>query len=150
MFCKSCGSELPTGASVCEKCGKKVQTMVVAEEEKTTSVATAAPKEEPAAAPEKKKKKPDGLILPAIMLIISGGGLFYLYAGNTFNSIMSWFTSTGEEKHLREEIIVNPDPIEYAMNIAIIVGAALLAVLGLAGLLVLFKRLGRKFLAKKD
>ena len=27
---------------------------------------------------------------------------------------------------------------------------ALLAVLGLAGLIVLFKRLGRKFLAKKD
>lgn len=149
MFCKSCGAELPTGASVCEKCGKAVQTIMIAEEPKEQSVATSAPKAEPSA-PAKKKKKPDGLILPLVMLIVSGGSLAYLYIGNTFHSIMSWFTSLGEEKHLREDIIVATDPMEYTVNIAIVVGAVILALIGVIGVVILFKRLGRKVLSKKD
>ena len=149
MFCKSCGKELPAGASVCENCGKAVETIMVADEPKAQSVAVSEPKVE-TSAPEKKKKKPDGLILPAIMLIISGGGLFYLYAGNTFNSIIAWFTSLKEEQVINDTFTATADPIEYAVNIAVIVGAVILALLGVAGLIVLFRRLGRKLLAKKD
>ena len=152
MFCKSCGKELPTGAAVCENCGKKVETIMVVEEEaKAQSVATSAPKEEAPAPERKSKKKPDGLVLPAIMLIISGGGLFYLYAGNTFNSIIAWIKSSFEEKSvLNETFVSTTDPVEWIVNIAVIVGAVLLAVLGVAGLVVLFRRLGRKAVSKKD
>ena len=149
MFCKSCGTELPTGASVCEKCGKEVQTIMVAEEPKEKTVAEPAPTVE-TAAPEKKKKKPDGLFLPVFLLVLSGGGLFYLYAGNTFNSIMSWFTSVNEEQNLRGEVIRTADPVEYIVNIGVCVGAVILALLGIVGLVILFNRPGRKLLAQKD
>ena len=56
MFCKECGSEIPTGASECPKCGKAVETIMIAEENKTESVATSVPQPATEAAPEKKKR----------------------------------------------------------------------------------------------
>ena len=149
MFCKSCGTEIPTGASECPKCGKAVETIMVAEEPKTASVATSAPVAAQPAAPARTKAKPDKLLLPAVLLIISGAGLVYLYMSNTFSSILSWFTSTGEEKHLRPEINTGTDPIELLGNIGAIAIAVLFVLLAIAGLIILFRRLGRKF-SRKD
>ena len=149
MFCKKCGTELPTGASECPKCGKAVETIMVAEEPKTQSVSTSAPAAAEPAAPVRKKAKPDKLTLPLAMLIISGAGLVYLYMSNTFSSILSWFTSTGEEKHLRPEINTGTDPIELVGNIGAIVIAALFVLMAVAGLVILFRRLGIK-VSRKD
>ena len=85
-----------------------------------------------------------------ILLILSVGGLVYLYIGGTFNSIWSWFTSEGEEKVLRPEINTGTDPIELIGNIGAIVIAAILLVVALLGLVILFKRLGRKLSGGKD
>ena len=149
MFCKKCGTELPTGASECPKCGKAVETIMVAEEPRTESVATAAPVAAEPAAPARKKAKPDKLVLPVVLLAIAGAGLVYLYMSNTFSSILSWFTSTGEEKHLRPEINTGTDPIELLGNIGAIAIAVLFVLLAIAGLIILFRRLGRKF-SRKD
>ena len=149
MFCKKCGAELPTGASECPKCGKAVETIMVAEEPKTASVATSAPVAAQPAAPARTKAKPDKLLLPAVLLIISGAGLVYLYMSNTFSSILSWFTSTGEQKHLRPEINTGTDPIELLGNIGAIAIAVLFVLMAVAGLIILFRRLGRK-LSRKD
>ncbi|MBQ9901864.1 MAG: zinc ribbon domain-containing protein [Clostridia bacterium] len=149
MFCKKCGAELPIGASECPKCGKAVETIMVAEEPKTESVATSAPVTAEPAASSRKKAKPDKLLLPLALLVVSGAGLVYLYLSNTFSSILSWFTSTGEQKHLRPEINTGTDPIELLGNIGAIAVTVLLVILALAGLFILFRRLGRK-LSRKD
>jgi Predicted membrane protein len=149
MFCKKCGTELPTGASECPKCGKAVETIMVAEEPRTESVATSAPVAAESAAPVRKKAKPDKLVLPVVLLAIAGAGLVYLYMSNTFSSILSWFTSTGEEKHLRPEINTGTDSVELIGNIGAIVISALFCILAIVGLVLLFKRLGRKFLPKR-
>ena len=140
MFCKACGKELPVGVPACPNCGKPVETIAAVEEKKTESVASA---------PAKKKAKPDKLILPVVMLIISIGGLAYLYIGGTFSSILSWFTSEGEEKILRPEINTSTDPLELAGNIGAIVISGILVLIAISGLVILFKRLGRK-LSNKD
>lgn len=149
MFCKACGKELPVGVPACPNCGKPVETIAAVEEKKTESVATAAPEAPTASAPAKKKAKPDKLILPLVMLIISIGGLAYLYIGGTFSSILSWFTSEGEEKILRPEINTSTDPLELAGNIGAIVISGILVLIAISGLVILFKRLGRK-LSNKD
>ncbi len=145
MICKSCGNEIPTGASVCPKCGKSVETIMVAEEKKPETVAASAPQTAPAAPEKKSKAKPDKLTLPVILLIISGAGLFYLYTSNTLSSILSWFTSSGEEKNLRPEIIRSDDPMLLIGNIGAIAVTVLFCLIGIAGLVVLFRRLARKF-----
>ena len=101
---------------------------MVAEEKKTESVATSAPTTASEAAPSKKRRaKSDKLILPVILLVISVGGLVYMYISGTFSSIYSWFTS---------KLIAN-----YGM----LVLAGLLGVIAIIGLIILFKRIGRKF-----
>ena len=149
MFCKACGTEIPTGASACPNCGKAVETIVAVEEKKTESVASSAPETTAASAPVKKKAKPDKLTLPAILLILSVGGLVYLYISGTFGSILSWFTSEGEEQVLRPEINTSTDPLELVGNIGAIAISAILVLMAISGLVILFKRLGRK-LSKKD
>ncbi len=149
MFCKACGTEIPAGASVCPNCGKSVEVIVAVEEKKTQSVATTAPETAAPSAPQRKKAKPDKLILPTVLLILSVGGLVYFYIGGTFSSIWSWFTSEGEEKVLRPEINTGTDPIELIGNIGAIVIAAVLVLIAIAGLVILFKRIGRK-LSSKD
>ena len=150
MFCKSCGTEIPTGASECPKCGKAVETIMIAEENQTESVATSAPQPAVEAAPAvKKRKKSDNLTLPVVLLIISIGGLVYMYIDNTFGSIISWFTSTAEEaKHLPGNLNRMPQMDEFFVIIAALVIAVILAVIAVIGLIMLFKRLGRKFSAK--
>ncbi len=150
MFCKACGTEIPTGASECPKCGKAVETIMIAEEKKTESVANAEPKPAAEAAPEKKKKaKPDKLILPVVLLVLSVGGLVYMYIGGTFNSIYSWFTSTAEEtKHLPSELNRGVQYDELIANYGMLVIAGLLVIIALIGLVILFKRIGRKFSSK--
>lgn len=151
MFCKQCGAELPSGASVCPKCGKALETIVPVDETKTESVATAAPTIQAEAVPEKKaRKKSDKLTLPAVLLAIAAAGLVYLYMSGTFGSIMNWFTSEGEKAHVgRPEMVTEMDPIELLGNIGAIVAAGLLGILALVGLVLLFQRLGRKF-SRKD
>ena len=151
MFCKACGTEIPTGASECPKCGKPVETIMVAEEKKTESVAASAPAKTAESAPAaNKKSKSDNLIPPAILLIISVGGLVYMYIDNTFGGIISWFTSTAEEtKHLPGNLNRAPQMDELSFIVAAIVVAILLAIIAVIGLVMLFQRLGRKF-SRKD
>lgn len=151
MFCKQCGAELPTGASVCPKCGKAVETIIPVEETTTESVATAAPTIQAEAVPEKKaRRKSDNLVPPVVILAIAAAGLAYLYMSGTFSSILNWFTSEGEKAHVaRPELVTEMDPIELLGNIGAIVASGLLGVLALVGLVMLFKRLGRK-LSNKD
>jgi len=146
MFCKECGSEIPTGASECPKCGKAVETIMIAEENKTESVATSVPQPATEAAPEKKKRaKSTNLTLPVVLLIISVGGLVYMYIDNTFGSILSWFTSTAEEvKHLPGNLNRDPQVDELFVIIGALVIAVILVIIAVIGLIMLFKRLGRK------
>lgn len=148
MFCKSCGNEIPTGASACQVCGRPVETIVAVDEKKPESLASSAPVTSDAAK-KIQKIKSDKLLLPLVLLITSGAGLVYLYISNTFISIWSWFTSTGEEKHLRPEINTGTDSVELIGNIGAIVISALFCILAIVGLVLLFKRLGRKFLPKR-
>lgn len=152
MFCKSCGNEIPTGASACQVCGRPVETMVVAEEKKTESVATSAPRTEAASAPVSRgKRKPDKLVLPVVLLALSGAGLVYFYMSGTFSSIMNWFLSEGEKSHVgRPEMVTNMDPVELAANIGAIVLAGIFVLMALSGLVILFKRLGRKLKSDRD
>ena len=147
MFCKACGTEIPTGSSECPKCGKAVETIMVAEEKKTESVATSAPTTASDAAPSKKRRaKSDKLILPVILLVISVGGLVYMYISGTFSSIYSWFTSTAEEsKHLPSELNRGIQYDELIANYGMLILAGLLGVIAIIGLIILFKRIGRKF-----
>ena len=91
MFCKKCGSEIPTGASECPKCGKAVETIMVAEEKKTETVAEPAPVAAAPAASTGKKAKSDKLTFPLVLLIIAGAGLAYLYVSGTFSGIYALF-----------------------------------------------------------
>ena len=130
MFCKACGTEIPTGSSECPKCGKAVETIMVAEEKKTESVATSAPTTASEDAPSKKRM----------------GGLVYMYISGTFSSIYSWFTSTAEEsKHLPSELNRGIQYDELIANYGMLVLAGLLGVIAIIGLIILFKRIGRKF-----
>ena len=150
MFCKSCGSEIPTGASECPKCGKPVEVIMAVDEEKPQTVASSAPITVGAVS-EKKKAQSESLVLPAVELFISAAGLVYLYLSNTLSSILSWFTSNGEQKHLRPEINVGTDPAELLANIGVIALTVVFVIIGIIGLVVLFRRLGRKFnLSKKS
>ncbi len=150
MFCKSCGSEIPTGVSECPKCGKPVEVIMAVDEEKPQTVASSAPITVGAVS-EKKKAQSESLVLPAVELIISAAGLVYLYLSNTLSSILSWFTSNGEQKHLRPEINVGTDPAELLANIGVIALTVVFVIIGIIGLVVLFRRLGRKFnLSKKS
>lgn len=150
MFCKACGTEIPTGASECPKCGKAVETIMVAEKPKEESVATSAPEPVVQEAPAKKtRKKSTSLTLPVVLLVISVGGLVYMYLDNTFGSIISWFKSTAEEtKVLPGNLNRGPQFDEYIVIIGALVAAGILAVIAVVGLVMLFKRLGRKFSSK--
>ena len=94
-------------------------------------------------------KKADKLILPVVLLVLSVGGLVYMYIGGTFNSIYSWFTSTAEEtKHLPSELNRGVQYDELIANYGMLVIAGLLVIIALIGLVILFKRIGRKFSSK--
>lgn len=151
MFCKGCGTELPTGASECPKCGKAVETIMLADEKKTESVAASDPKPTAGATTQTKKRAKSGkLILPVVLLVLSVGGLVYMYIGGTFSSIYSWFTSSAEEaKHLPSELNRGIQYDELIANYGMIVIAGGLVIIAVIGLIILFKRLGRKFTGKE-
>lgn len=155
MFCKNCGAEIPDGSGFCTKCGKPVETLVSAgnpEEKKETIAAVLADLGSGQSVGDsgaKKSGKPKGLVAPIATLIASISGWIYFLYTNSMQGIKAWFTSSDE---LQSSVSQNYNYYgnnfsndELMGNIVIIGVMVLFTLLGIVGVIVLIKRLIRKF-----
>ncbi len=149
MKCKFCGAEIDDGSAFCAKCGKPVETLAAVEESKG-EIAAAAPEDHGAAPPPPPpRRKPKTLITPIIVLIISASGWLYILASNSIDGMKAWFTSSQE---LQSSVSGqynyfgnNSSSEELAGNIILIAIMVLFTLLGIVGVVMLIRRLIRKF-----
>lgn len=148
MLCKFCGNEIPADFSFCPKCGKAVETIAPASDKNDIAV-SASERNVPPPPPPKKK----GLVAPIIILIIAASGWLYILSSNSIEGMIAWFTSSNDlQSSVSQQYNYfnnNFSAEELAGNIVLLVIMVLFTALAVIGLVMLIKRLIRKFAPKK-
>lgn len=148
MFCKFCGAEIPKDSSFCAKCGKEVKDIAPAPDKKEDMI-PAPDRNVPPPPPPKKK----GLVAPIIILLIAASGWLYILSSNSIEGMVAWFTSSNDlQSSVSQQYNYfnnNFSVEELAGNIALLVIMILFTALGIIGVIMLIKRLIRKFAPKK-
>lgn len=151
MLCKFCNEEIPKGAAFCPKCGKEVKAMMPVPEE-NEKIAHVPDKNVPPPPPPPPPKK-TGLVAPIIILLIAVSGWLYILSSNSIEGMMAWFTSSNElQSSVSQQYNYygnNFSVEELAGNIGLLIVMVLFSLLGIIGLVMLIRRLIRKFLPKK-
>lgn len=148
MFCKFCGTEMPSDSAHCPKCGKEVRDIVPVEESKPMAKADEANVPPPPPPPPHRKK---GLVTPIIILLIAASGWLYIIYTNSIEGMLAWFTSYNEMNNsLNSNYVYHNDSADEIMgNILLLVIMVLFTALAVIGLVMLVRRLIRKFVPKK-
>ncbi len=144
MFCKFCGTEMPNDSAHCPKCGKEVRDMVPVREGKPHDGDVPPPPPPP---PPKKK----GLVAPIIILLIAAAGWLYIIYTNSIEGMIAWFTSSNEmSTSLNSNYVYHNDSADEIFgNILLLVIMVLFTALAVIGVIMLIKRLIRKFVPRK-
>lgn len=149
MLCKFCNGEIPNGAAFCPKCGKEVKDMVPVPEA-SEEIAHVPDKNVPPPPPPPKKT---GLVAPIIILLIAVSGWLYILSSNSIEGMMAWFTSSNDlQSSVSQQYNYygnNFSAEELAGNIGLLIIMVLFSLLGIIGLVMLIRRLIRKFIPKK-
>lgn len=149
MFCKFCGAEIPENSSLCAKCGKEVKAVVPAPDKKEDMIPAPDRNVPPPPPPPKKK----GLVVPIIILLIAASGWLYILLSNSIEGMVAWFTSSNDlQSSVSQQYNYfnnNFSAEELAGNIVLLVIMILFTALAIIGVVMLIKRLIRKFAPKK-
>lgn len=152
MICKHCGAEIAEGSAFCTNCGKSVETLVAAPEslsEALTSITEGQEKTSPSSEKEKSK----GLLAPLITLIASASGWLYVLFSNSIEGIKAWFVSSQDMQDSlsgRYEYFGNNGGTDETIGAIVLIAVMVLfTLLGVVGLVMLVKRLIRKFAPKR-
>lgn len=137
---------MPSDSSHCPKCGKEVRDIVPVEESKPMAKADEA--NVPPPPPPHRKK---GLVAPIIILLIAASGWLYIIYTNSIEGMLAWFTSYNEMNNsLNSNYVYHNDSADEIMgNILLLVIMVLFTALAVIGLVMLVRRLIRKFVPKK-
>jgi hypothetical protein len=154
MFCKFCGAEISNDAAFCAKCGKAVEAIAPVPEAEEKLMPTPPERNAPPPPPPPPPPKPKGLVAPIIILLIAVSGWLYILSSNSIEGMIAWFTSSNDlQTSVSQQYNYfgnNFSAQELAGNIALLVIMVLFTVLAIIGVIMLIKRLIRKFSPKKS
>lgn len=144
MNCRFCGNFVPEGKDSCPVCGRRPDEepigKLLSENQPVTTMQTV----EPAQAPEAPaaKKRPTGLLLPLLMIAVSVAGWFYGISTGLHEQFAAHYAVvSGNGTHTSDEYVTF-DTTGDLIGMLIIGGLAiLLTIIGIAGIVTLFKRL---------
>ena len=146
MNCKFCGNFVPEGKDSCPVCGRRPDEepigKLLSENQPSTALQTTEPAAATAEAPAA-KKHPTGLLLPLIMIAISAAGWVYGLIGDQkiFSSLFASVFKTGTGMAADSNYVTPTNPDEMTGLLLIGGLAIILTLIGIAGIIMLFKRL---------
>ena len=154
MKCQHCGDEVANGSAFCTNCGKPVEVLAAAQEAKDDIMLAMEHKDTQTPPPSSASSdKPKGLLTPIVTLIASAAGWLYVLFTNSLEGIKAWFTSSQDMQDSLSDSYNyfgnNSGTGETTGYIIFLVIMVLFTVIGIVGLVMLCKRLGRRFIPRK-
>jgi len=155
MNCKFCGNFVPDGTDSCPVCGRRpseeAMGKLLSDNQPSNFVPSSAalPAADTNSAKTKKTKDPKkGLIAPLIALAVSAASGIFAWTQGIWDTLKTIFNGTyGESTQLAADSSYSVGGSASAFGEAgqtalfVVIAAALVVIIGIAGLIVLFKRL---------
>ncbi len=144
MNCRFCGNFVPEGKDSCQVCGRRPDEepigKLLSENQPVTTMQTVEPAQT-AEAPVA-RKRPTGLFLPLLMIAISAAGWFYGISTGIHEDFATLYASVfGTGTHASDNVVTFDGASERTGLLLIAAAALLLTVIGVAGVVMLLKRI---------